>query len=46
MNQLFTKMETFKFADIVNRTITIPDLISVNFNLTDLKFVNLSMDPT
>jgi len=30
---------------MVNRTLTIPDLISVTFNLTDLKFEAFSIDP-
>jgi|DEB0MinimDraft_12_1074336.scaffolds.fasta_scaffold47777_2 hypothetical protein len=31
---------------MINRTITIPDLISVTFNLTDLKFEGFSIDPS
>ena len=45
MNQLFKKLENFTFSDMVNRTLSVPDLISVNFNLTDLRLEGWSVDP-
>lgn len=44
MNQLFRKIENFTFPELHDKNISIPGLISVRMNLTDLKFHNLSID--
>jgi len=45
VNQLFKKIEGIKFPNLVNKTLSVPDFISVSFNLTDLKISNLKADP-
>lgn len=43
---MFKKLENFNFSDLVNRTITIPELMDVHFNITDLRLEGFSMDST
>ena len=46
MNQLLYKLNNHTFLNMTNKSITIPDLLKIDFNVTELQLNNLSIDNT